>query len=62
MTFKNCPQCKGRGTISTTEYGATTIECCPLCRERTLWKNEFERVSKNLEKNGSGNYEKCTEV
>ena len=50
MTFKNCPQCKGRGTICTTEYGATTFECCPLCRERTLWKNEFEKMLVKLNK------------
>lgn len=62
MTFKNCPECNGKGIVLTTEYGAATFERCSLCKERTLWKNEFEKISRNLEKNGSENYGKCAEV
>ena len=50
MTFKNCPQCKGRGIISTTEYGATTIERCPLCKDREIYQKAFNRMAKVLEK------------
>ena len=50
MTFKNCPQCKGRGNISTTEYGATTIERCPLCKDREIYQKAFNRMAKALEK------------
>ena len=51
MTFKDCPQCKGRGIVSTTEYGETTFERCPLCKDRETYQKAFNRMAKALKKN-----------
>lgn len=50
MIFKNCPECSGKGVVLKTEYGATTFERCPLCKDREIYQKAFNRMAKVLEK------------